>query len=455
MADRIESLKALAQEYNVRSAFKLRQQAQLEGVSVSLKEAQQALASNTSRQVFAPARRPQGRSSAPGPDKRLQYDLVDFSLNTRAKKGGPKYILMGIDVFSREVAAQAIPSKDPATVNKALKKTQEALVGDEKNFSLTTDLGAEFNRIEDVIPEQSTWRQKTPEDKNATSVLDRNMKTIKQDLSAKVATKGGDWSEKLPSVINAYNNRPHEAVFGPPSQVETRNGGENEQQFRILQQNADFYVKNRQTTQRRLAEVRDLGAYRNPTNAPRSFQPQFGPVQKLQSADSQYVTASNGKKTLLKLIQPVAPDSANIRQTLTLPGDQMTRLKGAADQVQAYLSTQGGEMPVLRLDALVKADGAGLSGVNASLRRSRSTLRKMLAKFKTHFIVRNGVVRTTAPAAPPPETAEQRRERMDRQFEAAQRLREEQDRQRDQRQQDRRQRLRDMRGVYDVRGRPA
>jgi hypothetical protein len=44
---------------------------------------------------------------------------------------------------------------------------------------------------------------------------------------------------------------------------------------------------------------------------------------------------------------------------------------------------------------------------------------------------------------------------MDRQFEVAQRLREEQDRQRDQRDQDRRQRLRDMRGVYDVRGRPA
>ena len=457
MADRIESLKALAQEYNVRSAVKLRQQAQLEGVSVSLKEAQQALASDTSRQVFAPKRRPQGRSSAPGPNKRLQYDLVDFSLNTRAKKGGNRYILMGIDVFSREVAAQAIPSKDPATVNKALKKTQEALVGDEKNFSLTTDLGAEFNRIEDVIPEQATWRQKTPEDKNATSVLDRNMKTIKQDLSAKVATKGGDWSEKLPSVINAYNNRPHEAVFGPPSQVETRNAGENEQQFRILQQNADFYVKNRQTTQRRLAEVRDLGAYRNPTNAPRSFQPQFGPVQKLQSADSQYVTASDGKKTLLKLIQPVASDSKEIRRTLTLPGDQMTRLKGAADQIQAYLATQAGEMPVARLEALVKAGDAGLSGVSQSIKRNRSTLRKLLAKFKTHFIVRNGVVRTAGatPAVPPPETAEQRRERMDRQFEVAQRLREEQDRQRDQRDQDRRQRLRDMRGVYDVRGRPA
>ena len=59
---------------------------------------------------------------------------------------------MGIDVFAREVAAQAIPSKDPETVNKALEKTQETLVGDERNFSVTTDLGNEFNKIEDVLP---------------------------------------------------------------------------------------------------------------------------------------------------------------------------------------------------------------------------------------------------------------------------------------------------------------
>jgi len=446
MADRIESLKALAQEYNVRSPAKLKQQAQLEGVSVSFKEAQQALASDTGRQVFAPKRRPQGRSAAPDVNTRLQYDLIDFSNNT-SKKNKNRYALLGIDVFSREVASQPLPSKAPEVVNEALKKTQEALVGDEKNFTISTDLGAEFSKIEDVIPKEATWRQKTPEDRNAIAVLDRNMKTIKQDLSAKVATKGGDWSKELPKVVNAYNNRPHEAVFGPPATVETKNG-ENPQAFRILQQNASHFIQNRATTQRRLAEVRDAGAYRAPTNAQRSFQPQFGNVQKLKSADSEYVVASNGKKTLLKLIQPVAPDSANIRTTLTIPGKSLqVRLKGAADQIQAFLTTQG-EMPIARLEAQVKAGAMGLSGVQESVRKNRSTLRKLLTRFKTHFTVRNGIVRSTAPAPPPPETPEQRRERMDRQFEANQRLREEQERQREQRQQERRQRLRDMRGVY-------
>ena len=448
MADRIESLKALVEEYNVRSPAKLKQMAQSEGVSVTFKEAQQALADNTGRQVFAPKRRPQGKSAAPDVNTRLQYDLIDFSNNT-SKKNKNRYALVGIDVFSREVASQPLPSKAPEVVNEALKKTQETLVGDGKNFTLTTDLGAEFSKIEDVIPQESTWRQKTPEDRNAIAVLDRNMKTIKQDLSAKIATKGGDWSKELPKVVNAYNSRPHEAVFGAPATVETKNGGENPQAFRILQQNASHFTSNRTTTQRRLTEVRASGAYRAPTNAQRSFQPQFGNVQKLGSADSQYVTAANGgKKTLLKLIQPVATDSANIRTTLTIPGKPLqVRLKGAADQIQAFLTAQG-EMPIARLETQVKAGDMGLSGVQASIRRERSTVRRLLTRFRTHFTTRNGIVRSTAPAPPPPETAEQRRERMDKQFEANQRLRAEQERQREQRQQERRQRLSAMRTVY-------
>ena len=117
MADRIESLKALAQEYNIRSPAKLKQQAlATEGVSVTFKEAQLALTDSTSRQVFAPTRRPQGRSAAPDVNTRLQYDLIDYSNNT-SKKNKNRYALVGIDVFSREIAAQPLPSKAPEVVN--------------------------------------------------------------------------------------------------------------------------------------------------------------------------------------------------------------------------------------------------------------------------------------------------------------------------------------------------
>ncbi len=197
-----------------------------------------------------------------------------------------------------------------------------------------------------------------------------------------------------------------------------------------------------------MAEIREAGAFRGPTNANRSFQPAYGNIRKVRSVTNMHVTDTSGKQTLLKHAQAAPEGSVNIRQTLTIPGKPLAvRLKGAADQVQSFLASQGGEMPIARLEALVRADATGLSGVRASIRRNRSTFRRMLSIFQTHFTVRNGVVRTTTPT-PPPETPEQRRERIDQQLEANQRLREEQERQRDQRQQERRQRLRDMRGVY-------
>ena len=113
-------------------------------------------------------------------------------------------------------------------------------------------------------------------------------------------------------------------------------------------------------------------------------------------------------------------------------------------------SQPGGEIPVTRLEALVKANGIGLSGVQASIRKNRSTFRRMLALFKTHFTVRNGVVKTAvvAPAPAAAETPEERSARLARELAESQRLRDEQDRRRDQRRSAVGERLRGVRAVY-------
>jgi len=221
-----------------------------------------------------------------------------------------------------------------------------------------------------------------------------------------------------------------------------------------MQDNASKYVHNRSLTQRRMGELKEAGAFRAPTGAERSFQPQYSNIRRIKAGGvgSQYVTDVSGRQVLLKQAQPAPEGSTNIRQTLTVPGKALSiRLKGAADQTQTFLASQGGEMQVTRLEAMVKANGVGLSGVQASIRKNRSTFRRLLSLFKTHFTVRNGVVKT-AVAAPAPaatrETPEERTLRMDRQFEASQRLREEQDRRREEKKQAARDRLRDMRGVY-------
>ena len=221
---------------------------------------------------------------------------------------------------------------------------------------------------------------------------------------------------------------------------------------RVMQDNTTKFVHNRALTQRKMGEIMEAGAFRAPTGAPHSFQPQHGNTRRIKAGgvDCQYVTDVSGRKVLRKQAQPAPEGSTNVRQTLTMPGKALSiRLKGAADQVQTFLASQGGEMALTRLEALVKANGVGLSGIQASIRKNRSTFRRLLNLFKTHFTVRNGVVKmaVVAPAPAAVETPEEMRARMDRQYEASQRLRDEQDRRRDEKRQAARDRLRDMWGV--------
>ena len=107
-------------------------------------------------------------------------------------------------------------------------------------------------------------------------------------------------------------------------------------------------------------------------------------------------------------------------------------------------------MPVTRLEGLVKTNGVGLSGVQKSIRTHRSTFRRMLAIFKTHFSVRNGVVKT-AMAAPAQETPQERSARLDKQLAESQRMRDEQDQRRNEQRLAVRDRLRGVRAVYGER----
>jgi hypothetical protein len=218
------------------------------------------------------------------------------------------------------MAAVPLESKTTEEVNEKFGKVARELAGDEKNYVVTTDQGKEFSKIEEVLPKEAVHREKTPADRNAMGVLDANMKTLKIDLAGRVAKNGTDWNEELPKVVSAFNKRPHDAVYGPPANVEGKDRGENPQMFRVLQNNAEKFLHNRALTQRRMAAVRNAGGFRAPTGATRSFQLQYGDVRQVGQVDSLYVTAADGRKTLLKQALPAAEGSTNALRTLTTPG---------------------------------------------------------------------------------------------------------------------------------------
>ena len=87
---------------------------------------------------------------------------------------------------------------------------------------------------------EAVHRTKRLEDRNAIAVVDRGIQTLKKDLATRVARKGGQ-------------------AEGPPRQ-----------RRQVPAQ-----------TNRRIKAVEDAGAFRAPTNAARSFNPQYGDVQQL------------------------------------------------------------------------------------------------------------------------------------------------------------------------------
>ena len=131
-----------------------------------------------------------------------------------------------------------------------------------------------------------------------------------------MARKGGQWSDHFERAAGAYNARPHETVHGAPEDVEKQPATE----FRLLQDNADKFQHNKDLTDRRMKAVEDAGAFRAPTNAARSFNPQYGDVQQLRAVDSMTVRSTEGRETLLKLALPAPQGSGNAAGRLTRRG---------------------------------------------------------------------------------------------------------------------------------------
>lgn len=117
--------------------------------------------------------------------------------------------------------------------------------------------GAEFSRIEQSgIPEEAVHRLKQAT--NDIAVVDRTMQTLEQDQAA-ILADGDDsnWKEALPIATEAYNRRPHSAVYGAAETVEERA----EQDFRVLQDTARKGLLNRSSQLRNSKALREAGPF--------------------------------------------------------------------------------------------------------------------------------------------------------------------------------------------------
>ena len=401
MEQQLEELRLLADELNIRDPRKLVAAARRrEFRDVNEQLAREALRKDVARQVLAPPPRSTGKSAAEAPNTRLQADLIDFSKNARAASGA-KYALLLTDVFTREVAATPLKTKAPSEVNPALQGALGTLVDDKQDIVVTVDAGKEWAQAEEAIGEEGILKQKRPEDRNAIAIVDKATMTIKKDLAGVAAKRGGDWDKNLPGVVSAYNERPHDAVFGPPREVER---GDGVQEFLVLKDNAKKFMVNRAQSERRMADVRETKAIRAPTNAARSFEPRYGPVQRVRKVESDMVTLTNGRQVLLKQAQAVPADSGRLQGRLTDPTMvRRSRLQAQADMTEAFIMERGGSITTRDLEQAMKNPAGGLPNIWRDLRRAKLTLAGFLRTFSNMFKVRQGkVTLVNAPAPPQP-----------------------------------------------------
>ena len=82
----IAALKELARELRIRNPAKLLQAARGRVAGASLRLAKLALEDYVSKKLLAPKYRSTSKSTAEGPNERLQGDLLDYDQNTKTHK---------------------------------------------------------------------------------------------------------------------------------------------------------------------------------------------------------------------------------------------------------------------------------------------------------------------------------------------------------------------------------
>ena len=207
-------------------------------------------------------------------------------------------------------------------------------------------------------------------------------------------------------VVDAYNEKPNEAVYGAPEDVEK--GGV--QEFMVLKDNAQKFMHNKKTTQRRVKDVQDAGGFRAPVpTGGRSFNPQYSNnVYSLQKVTpgAQFVQNTTGRDFLLKEIQPVPRDSGRPVGRLTDPQlGRRSRYQQQANQFEDFIADQGGVTNLSQLK-----NNLGRIGLGRFFRGLNMGLPAFLRLYGDMFLVQNGQVRLEnyQTAAPPVESREER-----------------------------------------------
>ena len=226
---------------------------------------------------------------------RFQADLVDLKYDPSK---GHKNLVVLVNVFTRELYAQACKNKEPGTVAPVLRRIIHELPVTPAFIS--TDAGEEFKGPVDdmLLKEGVVHRTKPVGNVNALSVVDRASQNLKQRIAKLSAKEGasGEWREVLKEAVDGYNETYHSAVHSDPEGVRANPVVT----FMNYQDNAEKLQHNQKLLERRRSRLEDAGAFRAPLGGfgkfQGSFQPTYGEVKQLTEIKGSVVEGVHGGK---------------------------------------------------------------------------------------------------------------------------------------------------------------
>ena len=140
-----------------------------------------------------------------------QMDTFFFEFENEPKKR----IILGIDAFSRKVAAVAVKNLSASVVKKAVQEIIRVLEPERIMF----DKGREFNNSTIMnILKQKNIQHIVANPPYKSSIAERAGRTIKNHLFRAMQARGDTkWSKMLSKSVEAYNNRKHRVIKMSPN----------------------------------------------------------------------------------------------------------------------------------------------------------------------------------------------------------------------------------------------
>ena len=189
------------------------------GINISRRQIMEWLKKQHLWQMYAPAEESKDIQSTilNEPHKQLGIDIIDMSNN---EYKGFKYILSGIDLFSKKTYVQALKDKSSKSVNVAIKK----IIKESQPRSIRSDNGSEFisDSFKKILNDNNIKQiLSLPAKPQSNGNIERYNGTIKKLINKDMQYNNtNNWVDSLQQLNDNYNNTIQRVTKSTPNEVD-------------------------------------------------------------------------------------------------------------------------------------------------------------------------------------------------------------------------------------------